>query len=85
MKKKQKQNIAIAAIAGIILVAVIGYYYSVDQTRIKGGIFSNEIEQIQSDLNDLHNEFETKQSIFNDGEISDVFLIILHTDFCPSC
>ena len=75
LKKKQKQNIAIAAIAGIILIVVIGYNYSVDQTKIKGRTFGNEIEQLQNDLTELHNEFETKLSILReDGMSNEEFL-----------
>jgi len=55
LKKRKKQNITLAVIATVILVAIISYNYSADQTKIKGFNFGNELQQIQDKVKKLQN------------------------------
>ena len=70
MSRKKRQNI----ILGIITIAVIGlvitYYYSAEQTRIKGFTFGNNLQRIQEDLKKIQTDFQSEITIWKDGEIS---------------
>jgi len=75
LSRKKRQNI----ILGIITIAVIGlvitYYYSAEQTRIKGFTFGNNLQRIQEDLKKIQTDFQSEITIWKDGEISkDEFL-----------
>ena len=70
MKKAKKQNIIIASIAIIIVVAIIGYNYSVDQTKQKGLKFGNELQQIQEDVKQLQVEFNSKITQWKEGDLT---------------
>ncbi|MGI0077021.1 MAG: hypothetical protein ACREAU_06420 [Nitrosopumilaceae archaeon] len=70
MSRKKRQNI----ILGIIAIAVIGfmiaYYYSAEQTRIKGFTFGNNLQRIQEDLKKIQTDFQSEITVFEDRDIS---------------
>ena len=70
MKKSKKQNIVIASIAIIIIGAIAGYNYSVDQTKQKGLKFGNELQQIQEDVKQLQVEFNSKITQLEEGDLT---------------
>ena len=70
MKKRKKQNITLAVIAAVILVAIISYNYSVDQVKIKGFNFGNELQQIQDEVKKLQNDFESKTIQWQEGDLT---------------
>lgn len=70
MKKKKKQNITIAIIVIAIVVGIIAYNYSAEQTRQKGFAFGNELEKIQNDVKDLQTQFYSKKTQWEEGSIS---------------
>ena len=70
MKKKKKQNITIAAIAIAIVVGIIFYNYSAEQTRQKGFVFGTELEKIQNDVKDLQTQFYSKKAQWEEDSIS---------------
>lgn len=60
-------------LVGVVVVLVggiIGFNYYIDQVKIKGGIFSNQIEQIQEDLTNLQIDFETNVNIYEENDIT---------------
>ena len=70
MKKSKKQNIIIVSIAIIIIGAIAGYNYSVDQTKQKGLKFGNELQQIQEDVKQLQTEFNSKITQWEEEDLS---------------
>ena len=70
MKKSKKQNIIIASVAIIIIGAIAGYNYSVDQTKQKGFRFGNELQQIQEDVKQAQTEFNSKVIQWKEGDLS---------------
>ena len=70
MKKSKKQNIIIVAIAIIIIGAIAGYNYSVEQTKQKGLKFGNELQQIQEDVKQLQTEFNSKITQWEEEDLS---------------
>jgi len=70
LKKSKKQNIIIVTIAIIIIGAIAGYNYSVDQTKQKGLKFGNELQQIQEDVKQLQTEFNSKITQWEEGDLS---------------
>ena len=58
-------GVVVALVGGII-----GFNYYIDQVKIKGGIFSNQIEQIQEDLTNLQIDFETNVNIYEENDIT---------------
>ena len=70
MKKSKKQNIIIVTIAIIIIGAIAGYNYSVEQTKQKGLKFGNELQQIQEDVKQLQTEFNSKITQWEEGDLS---------------
>lgn len=70
MKKSKKQNIIIASIAIIIIGTIVGYNYSVDQTKQKGLKFGNELQQIQEEVKQLQTEFNSKIIQWKEGDLS---------------
>ena len=70
MKKSKKQNIIIVTIAIIIIGAIAGYNYSVDQTKQKGLKFGNELQQIQEDVKQLQTEFNSKITQWEEEDLS---------------
>jgi len=70
LKKSKKQNIIIASIVIIIIGAIVGYNYSVDQTKQKGLRFGNELQQIQEDVKQAQIEFNSKIIQWKEGDLS---------------
>jgi len=70
LKKSKKQNIIIASVAIIIIGAIAGYNYSVDQTKQKGLRFGNELQQIQVEVKQLQTEFNSKVIQWKEGDLS---------------
>jgi hypothetical protein len=66
LKKTKKHIIILGAIAVILISSVVGYNYYIDQIKTKGFIFGNELKQIQDDLKDMHEEFETQKVLWED-------------------
>ena len=70
MKKNKKQNIIFAAIAIIIISTVIGYNYSIEQTKQKGLKFGNELQDIQEDVKQNQIEFNSKITQWQEGDLT---------------
>jgi len=70
LKKRQKQNISLAVIATVVLVAIITYNYSEDQVKVKGFNFGNELQQIQDEVKKLQNDFESKTIQWQEGDLT---------------
>lgn len=70
MKKTKKHNIIIASVAVIILGSIIGYNYYIDQINQKGLKFGNELQQIQDDVKQVQNEFYSKITQWEEGDIT---------------
>lgn len=70
MKKKKKQNIVLVALAVITIAAVVSYNYYIDQNKVKGFNFGNELQQIQDDLKKLQNEFDSKMIQLEEGDLT---------------
>lgn len=75
MSRKKRQNIILRIIAIVVIGLVIAYYYSAEQTRIKGFTFGNNIQRIQEDLKKIQTDFQSEITVLEDGDISkDEFL-----------
>jgi len=75
--KKKKQTTVYAAIAiGVIIVALsIFFVYSNDQAKERGKAFGKALEFIQDDLRKLTHSFDSKVSMFKQGNIDkEIFL-----------
>lgn len=70
MKKNKIQNITIAAIGIIIIIAIIAYNYSAEQTKQKGFQFGNELAQIQQDVSELQTKFYSEKTKWDEGDIT---------------
>ena len=68
MKKKKKQNIILGIIAAVVIVTVVGLFYSAEQTRIKGFNFGNNLQTIQEELKTLQTDFQTEMKILEEGD-----------------
>jgi hypothetical protein len=75
MKKKLRNNIIISIVAVLIIGIVVSFYYTAEQTRIKGFTFGNELQSIQEDLKKIQTDYQSEFVMWEDGEISkDEFL-----------
>ena len=75
MSRKKRQNIILGIIAIVVIGFVIAYYYSAEQTRIRGFTFGNNLQRIQDDLKKIQTDFQSEITIWEDGNISkDEFL-----------
>ena len=75
MSRKKRQNIILGIIAIVVIGLVIAYYYSAEQTRIKGFTFGNNLQRIQEDLKKTQIDFQSEITVLEDGDISkDEFL-----------
>jgi hypothetical protein len=70
LKKNKIQNITIAIIGIIIIIAIIAYNYSADQTKQKGFQFGNELAQIQQDVAELQTKFYSEKIKLDEGDIT---------------
>ena len=75
MSRKKRQNIILGIIAIVVIGLVITYYYSAEQTRIKGFTFGNNLQRVQEDLKKIQIDFQSEITVWEDGDISkDEFL-----------
>ncbi|MGQ0791418.1 MAG: hypothetical protein ACT4NJ_04230 [Nitrosopumilaceae archaeon] len=75
MSRKKRQNIILGIIMIIVIGLVITYYYSAEQTRIKGFTFGNNLQRIQEDLKKIQTDFQSEITVWEEGDISkDEFL-----------
>ena len=70
MKKNKIQNITITAIGIIIIVGIIAYNYSSEQTRQKGFQFGNNLAQIQEEVAELQTKFYSEKTQWDEGDIT---------------
>lgn len=70
MKKNKIQNITIAAIGIIIIVGIIAYNYSSEQTKQKGFQFGNDLAQIQEEVAELQTKFYSEKIQWDEGDIT---------------
>jgi len=75
LSRKKRKNIILGIIAIVVIGFVIAYYYSAEQTRIKGFTFGNNLQRIQEDLKKIQTDFQSEITVLEDGDISkDEFL-----------
>lgn len=67
---KKKQNIIILAVAIVLIGSVIGLFYYIEQVRLKGENFGNELLQIQEELKQAQVDFNSKVTQWKEGELS---------------
>lgn len=75
MKKKKainpKRRLQIAIAAGIVVVAgVIAFNYNLDQAKITGQKFGDDLALLQSDLKEETTSFDSQLSSYEKGELS---------------
>jgi len=70
LKKNKIQNIIIIVIITIIIGSIIGYNYSVDQTKQKGFQFGVDLAQIQEDVSQLQIKFYSEKNQWDEGDIT---------------
>lgn len=68
MKKRKKENIIFGIIGILVLVVVIGFFYSAEQTRNQGLSFGNNLQSIQEDLKQLQTDFHSEMRILDEGD-----------------
>jgi len=68
LKKRKKQNIIFGVIGILIIISVIGVFYSAEQTRNKGFSFGNYLQGIQEELKKLQTDFQTEIKILEEGD-----------------
>ena len=68
MKKRKKENIIFGGIGILVLVIVIGFFYSAEQTRNQGFAFGNNLQSIQEDLKKLQTNFSSEMRILEEGD-----------------
>jgi len=75
LKKKKRNNIILGIICVVIIGLVVSFYYTAEQTRIKGFTFGNELQNIQEDLKKLQTDFQSEFLMWENKEVSnDEFL-----------
>jgi hypothetical protein len=70
LKKNKVQNIIILVIIIIIIGSIIGYNYSLDQTKQKGFQFGVELTQIQEDVSQLQTKFYSEKNKWDEKDIT---------------
>ena len=75
-KKKKQTSVRIAVSVGVVIIALSMFFvYSSEQAKIRGEAFSKAIEFVQEDLRKTYHSFDSKVSMFNQGNITkDYFL-----------
>ena len=75
-KKKKQNSVRIAVSVGVVIIALSMFFvYSSEQAKIRGEAFSKAIEFVQEDLRKTYHSFDSKVSMFNQGNITkDYFL-----------
>ena len=54
----------------MVFALVISFFYSSEQTRIKGFTFGNNLQSIQDDLKKIQTDFQTETTIWEEGDSS---------------
>ena len=74
MKKKpvnSKKGTYIAIVVGaIIIVLVVAFNYYLDQAKISGERFGNNLQQIQEDLKNQVSDYESKIRMWQEGDLT---------------
>jgi hypothetical protein len=70
LKKSKRQNIIIVTIAVVIIGAIVGQNYSVEQTKQKGLKFGNELQQIQEEVKQAQVEFNSNITQWQEGDLT---------------
>ena len=68
MKKRKKENIIFGIIGILVIIIIIGFFYSAEQTRNKGFSFGNNLQSIQESLKKLQTDFQSEMRIFEEGD-----------------
>lgn len=81
MKKKpvkpSKKGLYFAIITGVVIIGiVIAVSYYIDQAKISGQRFGNNLEQIQSDLKKTTSDYDSKYMMWNDKDLMDKEILI---------
>ena len=70
-KKKKQPSVRIAVSVGVVIIALSMFFvYSSEQAKIRGEAFSKAIEFVQEDLRKTYHSFDSKVSMFNQGNIT---------------
>ena len=70
-KKKKQTTIRIAISVGVIIIALsVFFVYSSEQAKIRGEAFGKAMEFVQEDLRKTYHSFDSKVSMFNQGNIT---------------
>jgi len=74
MKKKpttSKKGTCIAIFAGVIIIGlVVAVNYYLDQAKISGERFGNNLQQIQADLKNQVSDYESKITMWQEGDLT---------------
>ena len=74
MKKKpansKKGTYIVIVVVAIIIVLVVAFNYYLDQTKISGERFGNNLQQIQEDLNNQVLDYESKIRMWQEGDLT---------------
>ena len=70
MKKSKKQNIILGTIAIIIIGSIVGYNYSVEQTKQKGLKFGNDLQKIQEEVKQIQVDFNSKLNQWEEEDLT---------------
>ena len=70
-KKKKQNSVRIAVSVGVVIIALsVFFVYSSEQAKIRGEAFGKAIEFVQEDLRKTYHSFDSKVSMFNQGNIT---------------
>ena len=70
-KKKKQNSVRIAVSVGVVIIALSMFFvYSSEQAKIRGEAFSKAIEFVQEDLRKTYHSFDSRVSMFNQGNIT---------------
>lgn len=80
MKKKRppnpKKRLQIAIAAGVIIIAtVIAFSYNLDQAKLAGQKFGDDLALLQSDLKNETQSFDSQLSSYEKGDLSKVQML----------
>ena len=70
MKKNKITNIILASISVVIIGSIIAYNYSLEQTKQKGAVFGNELQNIQEEVKQAQIEFNSKITQWQENELA---------------
>tara|TARA_Y100001936_G_C15890255_1_gene567599 strand:- start:121 stop:843 length:723 start_codon:yes stop_codon:yes gene_type:complete len=73
--KKSKSKFPIAIIGAIIIGVIVFYFYSADQAKIRGSVFSNEIQILQENIALEQNRFISTIVQWEEGNITNEDMI----------